>query len=229
MGRKDHFDNAYLNPNFYLDSGVREFAEIVSDEIENGRVKSGGDRQKGDGLPLSILVKGYSSDAAENLRIYLLNSRSWYEFLTDLEVVKAISSRIGVSVIDTLGHFIDLFNPPNWAGIYWMRAYCVEVEHNQNLLERQVEDYEEIKTKILSERAKAGAKAKHLNSQIQIDKAKVKELWDDWKKLPYRPNGDLKYGGNSEFARNMVEKFESLVKSQVSITRWCTRWDKESK
>ncbi len=63
------------------------------------------------------------------------------------------------------------------------------------------------------------AKSKHAKDPKQADKAIVRECWDDWQKQPNR------YKGKSEFATDMLDKFDNL-KSQPVIERWCREWEK---
>ena len=69
--------------------------------------------------------------------------------------------------------------------------------------------------------AQSGAAAKIAIDPKQIEKAMVRECWDEWQKQPDR------YQGKAEFARDMLTKFENL-KSQPVIANWCRTWDKEN-
>lgn len=75
--------------------------------------------------------------------------------------------------------------------------------------------------KFRSNMAREGAKAKLVNDPKQAAKAQVKECWLAWRKKPET------YKGKSAFAKDMMEKYESLD-SQVVITRWCSQWEKET-
>lgn len=63
-----------------------------------------------------------------------------------------------------------------------------------------------------------GAFAKLAIDPKQKDKLQVRDCWDEWKKHPDR------YKGKAAFARDMLDKFESL-KSQPVVERWCREWE----
>ena len=69
--------------------------------------------------------------------------------------------------------------------------------------------------------ASMGAAAKLSKDPKQQEKALVRECWGDWQNEPTR------YKGNATFARDMLQKFETLT-SQPVIERWCRDWQKES-
>ena len=69
--------------------------------------------------------------------------------------------------------------------------------------------------------AQSGAAAKLAIDPRQIEKAMVRECWDEWQKQLDR------YQGKAEFARDMLTKFENL-KSQQVIANWCRTWEKEN-
>lgn len=70
----------------------------------------------------------------------------------------------------------------------------------------------------ISELALIGAKARLAKDPRQEDKACVRECWDLWQKdLP-------RYKGKADFARDMIEKYESLKSAEV-IARWCREWE----
>lgn len=69
--------------------------------------------------------------------------------------------------------------------------------------------------------ATLGALAKLAKDPKQKEKAQVRESWNLWQ---WRP--DL-YAGKAAFARDMLDKFESL-KSQPVIEGWCRTWEKET-
>jgi len=69
-----------------------------------------------------------------------------------------------------------------------------------------------------SQNARYAAFARHATDPKQKDKALVRECWSDWQKEPGR------YKGKSAFARDMLNKFESL-ESQRVIERWCKEWE----
>ena len=52
----------------------------------------------------------------------------------------------------------------------------------------------------------------------QKEKILVRECWDEWQKQTDR------YKGKAAFARDMLNKFESL-ESQRVIERWCKEWE----
>lgn len=66
--------------------------------------------------------------------------------------------------------------------------------------------------------ASLGAYAKLAMDPKQKEKLLVRDCWDEWQKQPER------YKGKAAFARDMLDKFESL-KSQPVIERWCREWD----
>ena len=68
-----------------------------------------------------------------------------------------------------------------------------------------------------SERAKKLVSAKLADEPKQKDKQQVRGCWDEWQKNPTR------YKSKAEFARDMLQKFESLISPQV-IERWCRDW-----
>lgn len=76
-------------------------------------------------------------------------------------------------------------------------------------------------TDAASTKARLNAIKMHAANPKQRDKALVRECWDDWQKLPDR------YGGKAEFARDMLDKFETL-KSQPVIEGWCRDWERET-
>ena len=80
--------------------------------------------------------------------------------------------------------------------------------------------------KIRAEIAKKGAYAKLAKDPKQKEKALVRECWDAWQKRP--SNHKDNYKGNSAFALDMLDKFESL-ENQAVIVRWCVKWTQESK
>jgi hypothetical protein len=67
--------------------------------------------------------------------------------------------------------------------------------------------------------AQSGAAAKLAIDPKQVEKALVRECWDDWQKKSDR------YTGKAAFARDMLPKLEHL-KSQPVIERWCREWEK---
>ena len=69
--------------------------------------------------------------------------------------------------------------------------------------------------------AQSGAAAKLAIDPRQIEKAMVRECWDDWQRKLNR------YTGKAEFARDMLKKVEH-IKSQPVIERWCRKWEKQS-
>ena len=72
-----------------------------------------------------------------------------------------------------------------------------------------------------STKARLNAIKMHAANPKQKDKGLVRECWDDWQKLPDR------YAGKAEFARDMLDKFESL-KSQPVIEGWCRVWERKT-
>lgn len=68
--------------------------------------------------------------------------------------------------------------------------------------------------------AKAGGHAKHAADPKQAAKQQVRECWDAWQKKP------TQYKSKSAFARDMLDKYESL-ESQRVIERWCKEWESE--
>ena len=68
--------------------------------------------------------------------------------------------------------------------------------------------------------AKAGGHARHAADPKQGAKQQAKECWDAWQKKP------AQYKSKSAFARDMLDKFESL-ESQRVIERWCKEWESE--
>ena len=72
-----------------------------------------------------------------------------------------------------------------------------------------------------STKARLNAIKMHAANPKQKDKGLVRECWDDWQKLPDR------YAGKAEFARDMLDKFESL-KSQPVIEGWCRAWERKT-
>lgn len=74
-----------------------------------------------------------------------------------------------------------------------------------------------------STRARLKAIRMHEKDPKQADKEKVRELWHDWQRQPFTPDGTKKYKGNSAFAHDMLDKFQNL-KSQPVIVRWCNQW-----
>lgn len=71
-----------------------------------------------------------------------------------------------------------------------------------------------------SANATLGAMAKLANDPRQKDKALVRECWEIWQAFPQRTRRI------ADFARDMLEKFESL-KSQPVIEGWCRIWERE--
>ncbi|MDR6537292.1 hypothetical protein [Variovorax soli] len=69
-----------------------------------------------------------------------------------------------------------------------------------------------------SMKAKLLAKRRLEADPKQGAKKQVRELWDLWQKDPSR------YRGKAAFARDMLEKFESLTNQRV-IERWCQSWE----
>jgi len=55
----------------------------------------------------------------------------------------------------------------------------------------------------------------------QLDKKTVRECWELWQNEPAR------YKSNAAFARDMLQKYETLT-SQPVIERWCREWKEES-
>ncbi len=72
-----------------------------------------------------------------------------------------------------------------------------------------------------STKARLNAIKMHTANPKQRDKALVRECWDDWQKLRDR------YASKAEFARDMLDKFETL-KSQPVIEGWCRDWERET-
>lgn len=68
---------------------------------------------------------------------------------------------------------------------------------------------------------KAGAAAKLAKDPKQAEKAAVRECWEAWR------DDRSRYKGVAAFARDMLQKFESLESQQV-IERWCRTWAKET-
>jgi len=76
-----------------------------------------------------------------------------------------------------------------------------------------------VKSGYASYRASKSGKKGHENRPQTADKAFVFECWKDWQKEPGR------YRGKAKFAKDMLEKCESL-KSQKKIEDWCREWEK---
>lgn len=70
-----------------------------------------------------------------------------------------------------------------------------------------------------STHARRGARAKLWLDPRQLAKAEVRECWERWQRQPER------YNGKAAFARDMLQKFESL-KSQPVIEGWCREWER---
>lgn len=70
----------------------------------------------------------------------------------------------------------------------------------------------------ISTNASLGAIAKLARDPKQKDKALVRDYWSAWQKEPGR------YKSKSAFARDMLDKFESLGSQRV-IERWCKDWE----
>ncbi len=79
----------------------------------------------------------------------------------------------------------------------------------------------QIRQNARTEIGKAGAAAKLAKDPKQLEKAAVRECWEAWQTEPAR------YKGVAAFARDMLQKFESLESQQV-IERWCRAWAKET-
>ena len=72
-----------------------------------------------------------------------------------------------------------------------------------------------------STKARLNAIKMHAANPKQRDKGLVRECWEVWQKVPER------YAGKAEFARDMLDKFETL-KSQPVIEGWCRAWERET-
>lgn len=69
-----------------------------------------------------------------------------------------------------------------------------------------------------STKARLLAVRRHAADPKQVEKERVKECWQLWRRDPSR------YAGKAAFARDMLSKFESL-ESQRVIERWCKEWE----
>lgn len=69
--------------------------------------------------------------------------------------------------------------------------------------------------------AKSGATSRWAQDPKTAAKEQVKECWIMWQADPER------YKSKSEFARDMLEKYEEL-KNPESIQRWCRAWQTET-
>jgi len=76
-------------------------------------------------------------------------------------------------------------------------------------------------TSSISTLASMGALAKLASDPKQKEKILVRECWNAWQVRL------TAYKSNAAFARDMLEKFETL-KSQPVIERWCRDWKEES-
>ncbi len=72
----------------------------------------------------------------------------------------------------------------------------------------------------LSENGKRAAAIRIKKDPKQAEKAEIKDCWMMWKN---RPDS---YEDNTAFARDMLDKYD-YIKSVITITRWCTKWEKE--
>ncbi|TDU31306.1 hypothetical protein DFR24_0670 [Panacagrimonas perspica] len=66
------------------------------------------------------------------------------------------------------------------------------------------------------------ARLRHSKDPKQVDKKKVRECWELWKADSSR------YKGKAEFARDMLQKFDSLKSARV-IEDWCREWESSAK
>lgn len=74
---------------------------------------------------------------------------------------------------------------------------------------------------VASVRAKTAVLRRYEIDPKQKEKAFVKECWELWQ------NEMERYKGNAAFARDMLQKYETLT-SQPVIERWCREWKQES-
>jgi len=70
----------------------------------------------------------------------------------------------------------------------------------------------------LSSNARRANEVRLANDPKQAEKINVCECWDEWQKQPDR------YKGKAAFARDMLNKYESLESHRV-IERWCKEWE----
>lgn len=66
------------------------------------------------------------------------------------------------------------------------------------------------------------AKKSHEKRPQTAAKQEVKKYWDNWQRRP------CTYSGDAEFARDMVEKFDGVLKSTPVIERWSRKWRKSA-
>ncbi len=199
---------------------VEAFANVLRDEIEKRRGALGGVYGGKHRISeAAALLLGESIPVPK--KIDYLNARKWFEFLTDMDVIRNVERRTGITILQFLSMCIDKLCPPNWETLFWMRA-AFEVGIGEEQLLVQLALRKEVAGRqARTEMATKGARAKLAMDPKQRDKASVRECFDEWRKQPSR------YKSKAAFARDMREKFPSL-ESQPVIEGWCRAWERET-
>jgi len=151
---------------------------------------------------------------------YWSESVPWYEWMTEPQVLKPCAEECGLKIDQLAAVIAYQIRPKNWQVYSWMSVAL------------QGRDYEEMLTGALSRHAaelakyradrRRGAKNKLATDPKQRDKAIVRECWEAWQKNPEN------YKGKAAFARDMLDKFQSLENINV-IAKWCREWEEETK
>lgn len=194
-----------------------QFAVVVREEIEKCRVDRVGDykppRHKNVLMGLLHPIDYSDSDEAEAYRA------KWFEFLTELDVIRAAGERLRMGPSQFLDMCIKRLMPPNWETLFWMRAYLdATAGDDESSLQKQERELQVVRL-ARSEQARKGAAARIAKDPKQEEKKMVHECWQEWQRHPAR------YSGKAQFARDMLAKYENL-KSQTVIERWCRFWER---
>lgn len=148
-------------------------------------------------------------------------ARPWFEFLTDREVIDAVTSKLKISRIGFLTACIELLRPPNWETVFWMRAFLesanTEAVQWQMMGAKAVEAAKAARREVASN----AALAKLAADPKQKAKRQVHECWLAWQESTAR------YSSKAAFALDMLGKYEAL-QSQTVIERWCRLWERGS-
>lgn len=178
-----------------------------------------------DGFPYDAIESFDGATAAELYAVLALSKAQYAEWLLRVE-----ERRNEHGALIWPGEFPWDISRAIEAGALLVEAMEIVCYAERNLSDAQFHKMREemhakteaqIRQETKSQIGKAGAAAKLAKDPKQLEKAAVRECWDAWQIELSR------YKGVAAFARDMLQKFESLESQQV-IERWCRTWAKDT-
>lgn len=191
---------------------VEAFANVLRDEIEKRRVELGGVYGGKHRIShAAALLLGESNPMPKN--VDYLNARKWFEFLTDLCVIRNVERRTGITIPQFLSTCIDKLCPPNWETLFWMRA-AFEVGISEEQLRVQLDLRKEVAGRqARTEMATKAARERHREHHAM--KAEVFE-WLDVNMIAYN---------SMDSAAEAIAKSVAPIKFRTART-WVGQWKK---